>query len=74
MVCHEILKLHDQNTQQANHAAIPRNRFPRVYATSMNVKIAELLSCHGNKARTIAYENFYREYRLKATDFGKQNQ
>ena len=34
MVCHEILKLHDQNTQQANHAAIPRDRFPRVYATS----------------------------------------
>ncbi|CAB3976837.1 Hypothetical predicted protein, partial [Paramuricea clavata] len=30
---HEILKMHDQNTHRANHAAITRNRFPRAYAT-----------------------------------------
>jgi hypothetical protein len=35
MASYEILKMHDhdQNTQRASHAAIPLNRFPRVYAT-----------------------------------------
>ena len=58
MVCHEILKLHDQNTQQANTRQFHAIVFHAFTQPVTHVKIAELLSCHGNKARTIAYENF----------------
>ena len=65
-----MTKTRSKQTTRQFHAIV----FHAFTQPVMHVKIAELLSCHGNKARTIAYENFYREYRLKATDFGKQNQ
>jgi hypothetical protein len=56
MASHDILKMHDQNTQRANHAAITRNRFPRTYATGHaceNVQeVAKVI-----KPKSITYEN-----------------
>lgn len=51
---HDILKMHDQNTQCENHAAIPRTRFPRVYATGHACKnMQDPLNSQGNKAEII---------------------
>jgi hypothetical protein len=57
MASHETQKMHDQNTQRANHAAITRNRF-LLYATG---HACENMQDHSvakvTKPKSITYKN-----------------